>query len=755
MVQKQESKEEVIDNDKEKNTEFITWFSKSGKGSASSLGKKGEGLKELYKMNLPVPLGFVVTTSAYKNFLKISGIDKKIHNFIENLNFENEEMLNNASENIKKLIKKSEFPDEIKEDIIDSYQILGANKVEIEKGSAKDILNSAIEPIFVSIRSSTNFDFNRGNSPREQDTYLNVKGNDEVLEHVRNAFASLFNPETMKRELRGGMKNFEIAVVIEKMVSSEKSGFVYSDDGTGNILIESIWGFGEGMNFKGSTPDKCVLNKSLEIVNYKVGSKTRYVKRTSSGSLKAVECSEERKNSQVLSNYEMQRLGDFAQKIAEHFDTPQRIDFAIDDAGIYLLQTEEFSVVSERNEEEVESFPEAVETQSEPFSHEVLKVEVATKTKLKLVIDSSALANDAVKSGLKKVGVLKLENAIYSSGKHPFYFLESNYISEYENLIYEEIKKVAQDFEEVTVRTSDFLSNEFSKLSGGEKFVEENPIMGLHGVRFGLLYPAILEAELRAIMRASKSFNVNILIPNIISVDEFIEVKKILKKIDFEKSCVSLVIETPAAVQLIKEFCSEGVYSIFVNVDRLIENLLSVDRENERIARIFDPMHPSFLYQIEYLIRVARRNGVKTHAFGSLLRNGEVLGYLVKKGIDFICVPAEEAHEVSKEVSNFEKEFFSGTDQEPRKYEIAKTNESYISHEKSAAENVNKDISQTNTSDDEKIEKDIELIEEEKKEYEDWELNEDSSDEVAPEEDSEGDENNLGNIKSKDVLGIF
>ena len=195
MVQKEEAKN--VKGGAEKETEFIKWFSKTDKGMVSLAGKKGANLGELFSHRIPVPDGFIVTTKAYKNFLKSSGVREKIEELLKGLDFDNSDSVNEFSKKVGDLVKKSEFPEKLKEEIVDSYTVLGANKLEIEKGSARDILNNAAEPTFVSVRSSTPFRASKSSGKREQDTYLNVKGNDEVLEHVKKVFVSLFNPKTM------------------------------------------------------------------------------------------------------------------------------------------------------------------------------------------------------------------------------------------------------------------------------------------------------------------------------------------------------------------------------------------------------------------------------------------------------------------------------------------------------------------------------------------------------------------------------
>lgn len=712
--------------------EFVKWFSRIDATMDSLVGEKGAKLGELFSKNFPVPNGFVVTTEAYKDFLEASKIDEKIKSLLKDIDLENKEILEDASKKIQGMIKNTEFPEELKEDIIDSYSVLGANKLEIEKGSALDILNNANEPIFVSVRNSLPFKSKRKGS-REQDTYLNVKGNDELLTYIKSVFASLFSLETLKRELKEGfsLDKFAISAIVQKMIESEKSGVLESRDSLGNVSIHAIWGLGEGANVKEINPDRYTLSRELEVVDKSIGKKSFMVLRDSSGSLKKAKSSEERENAQVLNNYEIQRLGDLAEKIESHFEKPQKIEFAIDDSSIYIMQSNDYELknISEtpvENNEEIEIEEESgsqneeaneiqdvqetkevhFEDKKENDDMSVKRVEKVTKTKLKLLLDSPYSIEEAHSTGLKKVGLVEIEKIIKKSGKHPYNFLEFHYVNEYENLIYNGVLPIVKHFEEVWVRTSDFLSSDFLSLEGGDKFREMNPLLGLHGIRFGLKYSDILEAELRALKRISQETSLGVVLPNITSIEEMKKVREFIDKIGISVK-LGVSIDNPAAMQLIKEFCSEGVNSIFVNSNYLLEHLLAIDLSNEKVKDLIDVMHPSFIYQLEYLLRVSKRNNVETGIYGSFLGRKDFLEYLVKKGVGFILTSPEDAHEVSENLYSVEEEVLKGTDSEPRKYEMEKVKDDYLNNKNSNKE----------AKEDPEIQKDVEMIEEEKKEY--------------------------------------
>ena len=121
--------------------------------------------------------------------------------------------------------------------------------------------------------------------------------------------------------------------------------------------------------------------------------------------------------------------------------------------------------------------------------------------------------------------------------------------------------------------------------------------------------------------------------------------------------------------------------------------MLAVDRGNPEVQYIYNEMHPVILYQLSYVIRVCKREGVKTSICGQAVNNKEMIKFLVEKGIDSISVNADVASEIAEYIESIEKELIKGTDREPRHYELKKRKEESekISEEESS-ENFKKDL---------------------------------------------------------------
>ena len=793
--------------DGEKKVDFIKWFSELNKNSGDVAGGKGANLAEIYNLGVLVPPGFVITAQAYNYFIEKAKLKDKIISILEGLNYEDTEKLDKVTAEIRSLIVNSKIPEEMSEEILEAYEQLGTDLSEIGKSSALDILKRSAEPTFVAVRSSaTAEDLAEASFAGQQDSFLNIKGNYELLVHVKKCFASLFTSRATYYRHKQGFKHEKVslAVVIQKMVDSDKSGVLFSKDPAykkEDITIEAVWGLGEGIVSGKITPDHYVISRDLEILEQKIADKKIVITRDSGGKQIILKLREEKSNAKVLTDYEMRKLTELAIKLEKHYKKPQDIEFAIEGNDIFITQTRPITTMEKRIDESLENrevkgtpiltglaaspgiasgkvkivhnlkdlqkinvgdilvtkmtnpdmvvtmqksaaivtdeggltahasivsremgIPAIVGTQNattqfkdgdlitvdgfsgkiysgktaEDTKKEILPVMAKTKTKVKVIVDLPSFASRAAKTGINKIGLTRIEGIIAESGKHPEFFLKQNKIKEYEEIIFKGINTIMQYFDEIWVRTSDIRSDEFNNLEGAPKEIEANPMLGFHGIRYSLKNPEILKAEFRALQRiASKEKTVGLLLPQVISVEEVQGVKKILKEINFNNVKVGVMIETPAAVQIIKDLCTEGIDFISFGTNDLTQYMLAVDRGNKKVQYLYNEMHPSVLYQLEYVIRVCKRNNVETSICGQAGSQKEMVKFLVHKNIDSISVNADVAKEISDYIFELEENKVKGTDEEPRQYQPSIED---------------KNIEQN-------LEKDIQAIEKEKQEY--------------------------------------
>ena len=759
---------------------FVKWFSELNKDSGAVAGGKGANLAEIFNLKIPVPPGFVVTAQAYDYFIKKAKLDDKIKNILSKIDYEDTKQLDESTKQIRELIVNSEFPEEMKKEIIEAYETLSVTDYDIEESGALEILEAISESVFVAIRSSaTTEDLAEASFAGQQDTYLNIKGNEDLIEKVKKCFASLFTSRATYYRIKKGFKHEQasLAVVVQKMINSDKSGVIFSKDPNyknENVVMEAVFGLGEGIVSGRITPDKYEVSKELEIIDKKISEKKIVMTRNSSGENVIIKLKEEKSKEQVLTTYEIKMLAEYALKLEEHYNKPQDIEFAIEDSKIFIVQTRPITTLEKRvRKEEHEELkgeiiltglaaspgiavgeikivreikdlqkikggdilvtemtnPDMVVTMqksagiitdeggltahaaivsremgipcivgtreataklkegdiitmdaysgkvykgkiSETKQKEILPVTAQTRTKIKVLVDLPTFAQRAAKTGIKTVGLTRMEGIIAESGKHPNYFLQKNKIKDYEEIIFKGVNEIGKYFEEIWVRTSDIRSDEFKNLDGAPKEIEANPMLGMHGIRFSVKNPEILKAELKALQRVSQQkVKIGLLLPQVISVGEVKQVKQVLREINFSDTKLGVMVETPASVQIINDLCEEKINFISFGTNDLTQYILAIDRGNERVQHLYDEMHPAVLRQLDYVIRVCKKHKVETSICGQAGSKKEMVKFLVEKGIDSISVNADAAKEISDYVKKIEDETLGKKGELPRKYQ--------------------------------------------------------------------------------------
>ncbi len=323
----------------------IVWLSELSKGDGNLAGGKGANLGEMYNAGFPVPPAFVVTTNAYNHFLEKTGIRDKIDDMLKTIDVDNTEQLEKTAKQIRELMLSEKMPDDLKDDILEAYDQFNIDLDAIKQSpDALAIMKSAREPIFVSVRSSaTAEDLSGASFAGQQQTFINIKGNDEVVEAVKKVFASTFTARAIfYRKKKGFEAHVGIAVIVQKMIDSDKSGVMFSIDPVSqeNILIEAVFGQGEGIVSGKIKPDRYIVSREdLEILDEIVSNKKIAIVRDASGITKTIKLTEEISKQKVLKNYEIKKLAEYALKLEEHYQKPQDIEFAIDNDEIYILQT--------------------------------------------------------------------------------------------------------------------------------------------------------------------------------------------------------------------------------------------------------------------------------------------------------------------------------------------------------------------------------------------------------------------------------
>jgi pyruvate,water dikinase len=324
----------------------LTLFLKDiNKSDVDIVGGKSANLGEMYNAGLPVPDAFATTIYAYDLFFKENNLDKYIYSLLENLNYDNQKELENVSRIIRKKIESSTIPQLVKNDVVKCYKKL----------------SGAFKQSLVAVRSSATAEDAPGTSfAGQQITFLNIKGEANVLSKLRECWASLFTPRSIYyRHINKVVHSkVKISVVIQKMVQSDVSGVMFSIDPVTNekdrIVIEAVWGLGE-MIVQGSViPDKYVVQKNtFYILSKEVNSQDVELIKTSQGETKEVKVPSKIKDLPKLNEKEIISLAKYADILQKHYFFPQDSEWAREKGKLYIVQTRPVTTIPKGKSESV------------------------------------------------------------------------------------------------------------------------------------------------------------------------------------------------------------------------------------------------------------------------------------------------------------------------------------------------------------------------------------------------------------------
>ncbi|MCF3653759.1 MAG: phosphoenolpyruvate synthase [Aigarchaeota archaeon] len=312
---------------KDKSQALILWFEELGKEDIPLVGGKCANLGEMINAGIPVPPGFAVTAYAYKRFIEETGIAQKIYDILDETITDprNPTQYEEASRKIRSLIESTPIPKDIRDAIVEAYRELSRRV--------------GLKDVYVAVRSSaTAEDLPGASFAGQQETYLNVRGEEEVLESVRRCWSSLFTPRAIFYRTEKGFRHEKvlISVAVQKMVNSRSAGVMFTiHPVTGDrniIVIESVWGLGEAIVSGAVTPDHFEVDKNaLKIITKNIVKKeVEYVRDPKTGKTVHAKVPPERQEAPSLTDEEVVELAKIAKRIEQHYGTPQDIEFAVD-----------------------------------------------------------------------------------------------------------------------------------------------------------------------------------------------------------------------------------------------------------------------------------------------------------------------------------------------------------------------------------------------------------------------------------------
>ncbi len=720
----------------------IVWFHEVTKGDIPIVGGKGANLGEMTNAQIPVPQGFIVTAKAYYDYVKEANIEDKIRAELTGLDVQDSKRLQQVSEQVKRIVMDGTMPSRLAEDIKQAYGKMGRGLVAVRS-------------------SATAEDLPEASFAGQQATFLNIQGDDEVVDAVQRCWASLFEARAIFYREEQGFDHFQvgIAVPVQKMVQSESSGIIFTlepvTSDTSKIAIEAGLGLGESIVSGSVTPDLYLVNKADDkIVSKTIGKQAwKLVRDDSSGGDDPnvqVPLSPAEQESQKVTDEDILSLAKIAKRIEEWYDFPQDIEWAKEKGEIYIVQTRPVTTIKAQEEATGAEITAPVLVSGTPASpgtawgqvkivpdpshidkvkegevlvaemttpdfvpamkrasaivtdrggrtahaaivsrelgipcvvgvenattalkdeqmvtvdgskgnvHEgkievkkketVRREKVKTRTKVYVNLAQPDLAERVAKRDVDGIGLLRAEFMMAQIGQHPRYMIDENRGQEFVEILQTELTKFVSAFSPrcVVYRTSDFKTNEYRALKGGERYetVEENPMIGYRGASRYITDVEVFKLEIEAIKAVRKDYpNLWVMIPFVRTVDELAGTIKTMASLGLKRSDdfkIWMMAEVPANVFLLDKFIDVGIDGISIGSNDLTQLVLGIDRDSEKLADTFDERNEAVLMALERLITIAKQKGITASICGQAPSvYPELTEKLVKWGITSVSV---------------------------------------------------------------------------------------------------------------------
>ncbi|NRF27772.1 phosphoenolpyruvate synthase [Vibrio coralliilyticus] len=341
------------------------WFNSLSMEDVDKVGGKnaslGEMVSNLSNAGVSVPNGFATTSYAFNQFLDYEGLDERIHQLLDELDVEDVEALRKTGATIRQWVLEAPFPADLEQDIRNDYQELIEGNTELS----------------VAVRSSaTAEDLPDASFAGQQETFLNVKGINAVLEATKHVYASLFNDRAISYRVHQGFdhRGISLSAGIQRMVRSDKasSGVMFTLDTESGfdqvVFITSSWGLGEMVVQGAVNPDEFYVHKPMleagqhPIVKKTFGSKLiKMIYSTNQEIGKQVDIidtSAQEREQFSLNDEEIKELAKQAMIIEKHYQRPMDIEWAKDgiDGKLYIVQARPETVCSQSEQNVIERY---------------------------------------------------------------------------------------------------------------------------------------------------------------------------------------------------------------------------------------------------------------------------------------------------------------------------------------------------------------------------------------------------------------
>jgi len=746
---------------------YVEDIANLGMADAEEAGGKGANMGEMVKARLPVPPGFVVLRDSYLSSMRAAGV-------ADDLNAAHREAMLHALDTsrfdemcttMKALVLQAGMAPEVEDRILASYRAMGTD-------------------CFVAVRSSaTGEDGADASFAGMNETYTNVRGERELIEAVQNCWASLFGPRVVSyRASRGFSADPAMAVVVQLMIASERSGVAFTadptTDATDRVVVEGAFGQGEVVVSGSVEPDNYVVDKkSGEILSRHTGYKSFEIIRGADGRDQRVELDEAQAEAQVLTDDEVREIARIAVRSEQHAGCPQDTEWAIADGRTYIVQTRPITTLSravspaaEKHEVLIQGLPavpgavsgvvrvlgdvgegarlqdgevlvakmtnpdwlptmrrasalvtdtggmtchaaivarelkvpcivgartatrdltdgmvvtvdgthgrvlagraDVGGTKTAPVNGPAAGARAAaaevTGTKIYVNILLPDTADDVAGLDVDGVGLLRAETMLTDalSNRHPRALIAGGQQNVLVDKLSEAVGRVASAFapRPVVYRASDFRTNEFRKLEGGEAFEpeEHNPMIGYRGCYRYVDNPELFNLELQMLARVrEQNPNLHLMIPfvrtrwELESCLELVDASPLGRQRGLHRWVMA---EVPSVVYWLPEYVGLGIDGVSIGSNDLTQLVLGVDRDSDQYAELYDESDAAVLDAIGRVVSTARRLGITSSLCGQApSTRPDFAEHLVRMGITSISVTPDAVERTRRNVAAAER----------------------------------------------------------------------------------------------------
>jgi pyruvate,water dikinase len=732
---------------------------------AEEAGGKGANMGEMVAAHLPVPPGFVVLRDSYLTAISSALVSDELNDAHREalLRAGDPDHFDDLCTTMKALVIKAGMPDDIRESILASYRAMGPN-------------------CFVAVRSSaTGEDGADASFAGMNETFTNVRGEQDLIEAVRNCWASLFGARVVAyRASRGFSADPAMAVVVQLMIASERSGVAFTadptTDATDRVVVEAAFGQGEVVVSGSVEPDTYVVSKDDgTILSRRTGVKSFKIVRGPDGRDQRIELDEAQAQSQVLTDDEIREIAAIAVRSEHHAGCPQDTEWAIANETVYIVQTRPITTLSragkpaaDSHEVLIQGLPAVpgvasgvvrvlhdvhdggrlqdgevlVATMTNPdwlptmrraaalvtdtggmTCHAAIvarelkvpcivgartattdladgmvvtvdgthgrvlagrvvggaqaapvtaaqQVPVAagevTATKIYVYILLPDSAEAAAAQDVDGVGLLRAETMLTDAldNRHPRDLIAKGEQNSLVDKLAAAVDRVAAAFapRPVIYRASDFRTNEFRSLSGGEKYEvqEHNPMIGFRGCYRYVKNPDLFNLELTALARVrEQNPNLHLMIPFVRTRWELEECLELVdaSPLGRQRGLHRWVMaEVPSVAYWLPEYVGMGIDGVSIGSNDLTQLILGVDRDSDLCAELYDESDEAVLDAIGRIVSTARRLGITSSLCGQAPSTKPAFAeHLVRMGITSISVTPDVAEQARRVVAAAER----------------------------------------------------------------------------------------------------